>query len=436
MLELRSVSCYCASPSSSMPTSHVIIPQLPTHTAIEWRNQTSNCRATHKEWCSDCSCERKDRHFKVSLPDTGFGNRLSKLLSAAGVAWALGRPVLTFWPTPGNTGYKKHMGRRFYGELAELRTLMHLPRGVQWIEDWPKEMRRSGSGAALNLVPLHDADQIPTGLVLRGQLDFGWGHPTAVWVYWQYWWRRHMWPKPCVDRSSFIASMRDVFAQVRPLVDLNNPLPRSYLVLHWRHGDRGSLERSDPAAYNLTWRCVSDIARHTTLPWLVVAEDPHDVPFVEAIMRQNGARIWPPRPASPGSNSSGSTTLRPVVRDFFAIAGSAGLLFSGNAFGQWIDSSFSSMAALVGELPMLFPRSTSSGGNIATMQALGNQSGDALHSYFFADQIHRFLVEIQLARLRPFGNASLAGRHARRAEPMHDVRDVCSTPAPESTSIP
>jgi hypothetical protein len=36
------------------------------------------------------------------------------------------------------------------------------------------------------------------------------------------------------------------------------------------------------------------------------------------------------------------------------------------------------------------------------MQALGNVSGEALHSYFFADQIDSFLDEVAKTARRPF----------------------------------
>ena len=376
------------------------------------------------------------------MPDTGLGNRLSKILSFAGIAEALGRQVVTFWPTPGNTAYKKHMGRRFYGTLDELRALVHLPRAVRWVEDWPADSRKDGSGITCSNMPLSSADRIPTGSLLRGQLDFGWGHPTGTWLYWQYWGRRNMWPTPCVDRPKFFASMHDVYAQVRPRVDLENPASRTYLVLHWRRGDRGSVERVDPAMFNRTWVCIEGIVARISLPWLVVAEDPKDVPAVEENLRRHGAEVMPPRAIAGLANVTDMKfSLRPIVRDFFAIAGSAGLLFAGNSFANWIDSSFSSMAALVGDVPMLFPRDTTSGGNIATMQALGNKSGDPLHSYFFADQLDTFLVEVTQARLRPFVTNGTAlwnpsPRLLRRAEHAHGAGCAGQSYAPDAHGIP
>ena len=73
------------------------------------RSATSVCNATHTHWCSSCSCERHARLHKGQLPDTGMGNRISKLLSFAGISESLGRHVLVFWPTLGNWGRLSHL---------------------------------------------------------------------------------------------------------------------------------------------------------------------------------------------------------------------------------------------------------------------------------------------------------------------------------------
>lgn len=339
------------------------------------------------------------RLLKGSTPDTGMGNRLSKLISFAGIGESLDRHVLAFWATPGNTNMKAHRGRRFYGGLDEVRSLMHLPRALHWTEDWSDEaLNGTSSGSALEKVALEAADLIPTGL-LRG-LEFGWGHPEGTWFYWQCWAHQNKWPSPCVDRVTFFARMRDVYDQIRPRTNLSNPPPRSYLVLHWRRGDRGNVALSDPGSYNLTWTCAQTlITRRADLPWLVVADNATAIPEIEAQLMQRGARIVE---RTPSQSAEGS--VRPVIRDFFAMSASVGILFSGARFGRWIDSSFSSMAAFVGDVPLLFPHPTAKGGNIAQMQALGNESGAPLRTYFFADQVDGFIGEVAKAQERPFAS--------------------------------
>lgn len=376
------------------------------------RRATSVCNATHTHWCSSCSCERHARLLKGQLPDTGMGNRISKLLSFAGISESLGRHVLVFWPTLGNWGRLSHRGRRFYGGLEEVRSLVHLPRALRWIEDWPaKELNGSHPSEVFAQLPIGAADEIPV-IPIR-HLDFGWGHPEGTWFHWQVWAKRNLWPQPCIGHDAFVASMRNVFRQMRPKVDLANPQPRSYLVLHWRRGDRGDTSLQDPVAFNLTWTCaLTLIARRGDLPWLVLAENITEVPDIEERLRQHGAHIVrreskeklrrAQNHSDDGYGDEDGSSVRPVLRDFFAASASVGILFSGTRWGDWIDSSFSSMAALIGDVPLLFPYAASNGGNIASMQALGNVSGEALHSYFFADQIDSFLDEVAKTARRPF----------------------------------
>lgn len=348
--------------------------------------------------------------LKGLVPDSGFGNRLSKLLTFAGIGEALGRRVLTFWSTPGNTNYPVHRGRRFYGQLEELRALVHLPRALVWLEDRVKSTTKVvQSGTAFGKISLEDADPFPTEMIVTA-LQFGWGHPHGVWFYWNYWAVRNLWPLPCVSHSDVAAHMRQVHRQLRPRVDLRNPPSRSYLVLHWRRGDRGDVRTTDPSSFNLTWSCIRAIVLRKRLPWLVIAENSIEVPTIEANLRMHGADV-----VERAKDENTKSTLRPVVRDFFAISASAGVLFSGARFGVWVDSSFSSMAALVGDIPLLFPHTTSKGGNVAQLQALANKSGEPLRSYFFADQMEGFLSEVSKAQSRPFKNGRESNDHTTLA---------------------
>jgi len=89
--------------------------------------------------------------------------------------------VLLFWPTPGNTNFYRHIGRRFYGGLAELRELVFLPAALRFLEDDESATAEAGSlsatsGARFARIPLQDADEIPVHIKVKA-LDFGWGHP-------------------------------------------------------------------------------------------------------------------------------------------------------------------------------------------------------------------------------------------------------------------
>ena len=385
--------------------------------APRYRVPTSTCASTYLFWCSNCSCEHGSRPLKAETPDTGFGNRLSKLLSFAAIGESLGRPVVTFWASPGNTNHKRHRGMRFYGSLDELRTLIMLPRALQWVEDCSaNEANGSSTHSMLAAIPLAAADVIPTHLIKA--LQFGWGHGEGTWYYWQSWARTNDWPYPCVNRSTFLVNMERVFMELRPRFHMRKPTPRSYIALHWRRGDRGDVSKEDKASFNTTWDCINTlIQQRPALPWLVVSDSPGDVALVNDKLRIIGAQIA----ERPSETSRSSSSLGGVVRDFFAISASVGVLFSGSRFGPWVDSTFSSTAALVGDVPVLFPHKVAMGGNIAQLQALSNKSGVPLRSYFFADQLDSFLVEIARAEGREWKR-----QPANHPLPMHRVQTSSS----------
>ena len=96
------------------------------------------------------------------------------------------------------------------------------------------------------------------------------------------------------------------------------------------------------------------------------------------------------------------SSVRFVVRDFFALSAAAGILIQTSPFGGWIDSSFSSTAAAVGDVPLLMPTLQSEGGSMAALQALANRSGEPLHRCFFVDQIPSFVREVRACGQRRF----------------------------------
>ena len=371
----------------------------------------SNCtRAPF--WCSSCGCEASERPLRGQLPDTGFGNRLSKMLSFAAIGEALGRRVLTFWPTLGNTNYKKHMGRRYYGSLQELQDLVWLPSVLHFLEDGPdpdavQAVQASNasrkSGTLFSKISLEHADTVP--VEAQGhELIYGWGHPEGTWYYWNRWAASGTWPPPCVEHAAFLTHCRAVLTKLRPRIDFGNPPPRSYNVLHVRRGDRGStaqLRKHDPQSLNLTWQNVHTITRRTGLPWLVVSDDQSELPEIKETLRsQYGARV-----VTLGAAASNSTSpLQAVLRDFFAMAAAAGIVFSGLRSGPWVDSTLSSMAAVVGQTPLLVPANATDRrySYIRFLQKLSNHSGTPFPYLFMAEQVDDFTEELESCRERPY----------------------------------
>jgi len=389
---------------------------------------SSLCNSTFLLFCHECACAHPARLLKADMPDTGFGNRMTKLITAAALAIALNRTAVSYWSSKHNSN-SKHLrggaGKRSYGTLDELRALVRLPRVVTWLEDWNASRQRKQSTAALFAsLPRAQADEVPFAALLQHRkVSQVCGHPEGIWFMWRHWAHRHIWPPPCLQHRAMLAAVRAACLEIRPRADLGLPAERSYLALHIRSGDRASLigptfgyHRSNNESWwsvstaLQTWRYARAAAESSGLPFLVVAENASHGMQAEAMLREHNVTVlaWsnggsmvggaatalPPR--APASDS-----LRPVVRDFFAVASSAGVLVLCPRWSGWIDSTFSSMAALVGDAPMLFPLPAPFG-NIGLLQSLGNQSGEPLREYFFSPQFPAFMQEVGRARQRRF----------------------------------
>ena len=403
------------------------------------------CGATYSSWCSARGCADTVGLLKCGGSPTGLGNRMGYLLTLASLAAALGRPAVTSW----STGQEKLAfgGQRYYGSLQELRTLMELPAELHFVEDYLPCSDRNCSGHSSNLtdsshsppeqskaldnIPLHLADSVPLGqLVTQSDLRDVTGHYEGVWFYWQRWGFRGIWPGPCVDRGTYVAAARRSYAQVRPRQDLGNPPARSYLALHVRMGDKCGGRALTNA--NATWDIAALVSQRSGLPWVVISESEDTRKDTESVLQRRGARVMSRANQEHNVSNHGAETrlmtihastrkvraavhsLRPVVRDFFAISGAAGVMLATCTWGIWVDSSFSSMAALTGDTPLLQPLPTKDGGNTAQLQALGNASGQPLRDYFFADQVESFLQAVESTTLRPFVKLAPAPDDVRR----------------------
>ena len=151
-------------------------------------------------------------------------------------------------------------------------------------------------------------------------------------------------------------------------------------------------------------RLAQHVSQRTGLSWLVISDNETAAAEVNAEMQRQGIAVLPPRVPLSISTASPSPpiSLRAVVRDFFALSAAAGVLLQTSPFGGWIDSSFSSTAAAVGDAPLLLPARSAKGGSMASLQALTNASGLPLHSCFFKDQLEAFQQEVEACRKRPF----------------------------------
>ena len=367
--------------------------------------------SAHKAWCPP-TCSTQGRPLKVSCADTGFGNRIINLMASMVFARVLQRPLITFWATPGNIGGRRHSGMRYYGSLSELRAVVSLPSDLQFIEDWPAAQRGGNSSsksfASLSLaqadyVPVNSLNHFPETIP-----GYGLFTPESVWGYWQAWARARIWPPPeaCVSRSDFAKAFRTVFDEVRPRIDLQNPPSRSYLALHVREGDK----RRVPAHIAASVRSAAQaLGQRTGLPWVVISDNETAAIELEAALKLQGVAVVSrpgftgiSRESMPQPATQHHASLRAVVRDFFALSASAGVLIQTSPFGGWIDSSFSSTATAVGDTPLLLPTTTARGGSMALLQERTNQSGSPLHSCFFTDQMEAFVHEVGECRRRPF----------------------------------
>lgn len=384
------------------------------------------CNSTLALWCFDDPLSSSGRLLKGSVFDKGLGNRLANVITFSALGAMLGRAVVTTWPNAEANLAEGGGGRRFYGGIDELRALMQMPEQVLFIEHYLPP-RNSSHGRhppmsaheILERIPLNEADKIPTWMVKH--FEYGWGHPEGIWFYWQTWAIRGAWPPPSMNHAEFVAGVRRVCASYRPRRDLDNPTARSYLALHVRtggdkgSGDKGSVQDSTA---NLTARLAGRVSERSGLPWVVISDSLESIGVMEDRVREHGGRIatrtrssieWRLVKAHRNQRPAIAHSLEPTVRDFFALSASAGVLVSTPNWGSWIDSTYSSMAAIVGNVPVLHPMPTAAGGNIAVLQALGNASHEPLGDYFFADQLELFMNAVEQCKSRPFGTAKPLG---------------------------
>uniref|UniRef100_A0A7S2CMH1 Uncharacterized protein n=1 Tax=Haptolina brevifila TaxID=156173 RepID=A0A7S2CMH1_9EUKA len=308
-------------------------------------------------------------------PGTGLGNRLAVMLVASAIGAALNQRVT-----------------------------------VQW------SLRRSSrkGGITYNMGTFLDACQMPSNLdfvdgpvnntttiVLPDQDGATcWWFPEVTYASWAQGWKRsrdclsphrgctHRFPRPAacnVDEALFAMHFARAQAAVQPRIPLFNPPPRHYLALHVRRGNRfGTL-----ALKNETLPLAVSI--NSLLPWMLVTEvDDKTRESYEEQMQAAGLTLFHPPPVSPNT----SLASLPGFRDFFALHASCGVLVDATEWGGWVDSSFSSVAALAGGAPILLPQ-LSTHQNVPTILSAEHKYGlkAPIRHVFFADNKRSFIEE-------------------------------------------
>ena len=318
----------------------------------------------------------------------GFGNRLGYLITSAGIAAAFDRSVATYW-------YTKHLKRQLSRDydFEALEALIEFPAAIQFVAE--AEWHQLQNIAATVEIPHTQAGQyIPE---LAWQM---WGRPVKL----GGWEGIKRCPKrSCVPNqlSGYLAAIRRVQAKIQPLRPrlLLLPPAREYFVVHLRRGDK-SFESSTPAALGLSndaWAAVESIAAGyksaSRLPWAVISDDGRARIGVESLLRSRGHRILELEPLNVTRAMDGlvdevtdltqNTVL--MLRDFFIVSRAVGVL--AHTPSPFQESSFSTVAALMGDAPLLhpYPYAGGHGGLVAQFQLAGN-AGAPFRGMFYLEE--------------------------------------------------
>ena len=310
-------------------------------------------------------------------PETaGFGNRLGWLLSASAVAEVLNRSLYTIWAD--RTARQDPAVPKGYS-LAEVEDAIHLPSRLRFVSP------QSGGCRAMQ-----EADIIPS---VPGSMPDFYYVPEAFWQMWTHWQTRFV--PQCVSRAEFLQAYARVQAQLRPKFDLQNPRPRSYLALHWRR--RGTPFPGERLLRG-TEEVVAAISSATNLPWVVFTENAtheQEIRHVLAnVLRVPVLARGPPQSAEAPAPWS---LERLLLRDYFALSDASGIIVDTGKQATtmaWVDSSMSTVAAVHGGTPLIFPVPSSARSNVQSWKRSVRSAGSSLGSLekmFFSDQVDDFV---------------------------------------------
>ena len=351
-------------------------------------------------------CPALDVGYRVLSNNRGIGNNFGWLLTAAALTLACNAPcVYTYWP--------RQAVHRV--DHADMRRLVAFPRVLHWLDssaDAP--LGRSDEYRALANttieIPFHPRpyvnDYVPEP---AWQMVEGWrarGRPAA---------------RACLTRVNFLRAYRAVQSELRPVAGsaLARCLPprRSFIALHVRRGNKAANARRDAASVldaNRTWRALGAVRRaHPALAWVVLtdASDAGRSAIESRLVSDVRARLlaWP----ACGDGGRPAGTLG-ALRDFFAINAAAGAVAIAPASRNrgLAESSFATVAALAGDVPLLTPAPFAEGGLMATYETRGNR-GRPMRGVFFLDDLRRFEAAI--------GDATVRHRAARGGAPPESL---------------
>lgn len=310
-----------------------------------------------------------------SLQNGGWGNRIGWLLTASAMAEALTKAtLLTSWR---HTTIKKHCCDY---DFDVLQRLVLFPRVLTFINRLTKndEKRLRGQSAVMCKLPLRSYvnDYIP-------ESSWGiWSRCAAL---------GHM-PGCRVSRGAYLAAYRRVQQQLRPRVDLCLPTER-YLALHVRSGDKGNFSLSNGTVDNYTWTALEWVsARQRAWPWLVVATDRRLKANVLDSMRARGWRTTSLRCAASSiegvepSASSLALATASTLQDFFALKAAAAVVATVPKLWHQ-ESSFATVSALAGDVPLLVPFPRKRSGKRLQYEIQGND-GRAIRNLFWLEDVN------------------------------------------------
>ena len=187
--------------------------------------------------------------------------------------------------------------------------------------------------------------------------------PEAFWQVWTHWKTRFV--PQCVSRTKFLQTYARVQAQLRPKLDLQNPSPRSYLALHWRR--RGTPFPGERLLRG-TEQVVEAISSATNLPWIVFTENvTHEREIRQVLADVLGVPVLTRVSPQSADGPAPWSRERLLLRDYFAIADSSGIAVDTGRQASvmaWVDSSMSTVAAVHGGTPLIFPVKSSARSNV------------------------------------------------------------------------
>ena len=330
-------------------------------------------RAWSKHLAAGACSEMLESQLVVQCNSQGWGNRIGWWLTAAAVGKAVNKTVVTHWPGGSvHGGYDWRIVNRVVGLPSNL--LVDVP---------------PAPGRLLHRIPFHPRPYTSDYV------------PEPAWEMLGLWNEARVFPR-CVGKSAFLRAYRAVQKELRPKLELCLPKPATYAVIHLRRGDRLARGQPSPGLGQSVLAALRASGNHT---WLVLSDDHKAGADAETQLRKHGlALVKPPgqrcvralcaavggcavasSPSPSRPNELPSLVLPntlAMLRDFFAVNLARGVVVSmpqGDG-----ESSFSTVAALAGDVPMLFPYLRSASSLASWEQA---NDGGQVRGVFFLDDL-------------------------------------------------